>query len=84
MQTHSPFVLIPTPLFSRDYFFQLPLVYCRLHLGNKGFPTALTLFTVLASVARRAVAAVGVPLADTHASVLTHVVHAEVLLCRTT
>lgn len=75
---------MPTPLFSGDYFFELPLVYCCLHLGDKGFPTALTLFTVLASETCRAVAAVGVPLADAHASVLTHVVHAEVLLCWTT
>lgn len=70
-------------LFPEDYFFQLPLVYCCLHLRN-GFPTALTLFTVLASETRRAFAAVGVPLADTRASVLTYVVYAEVLLCWTT
>lgn len=44
----------------------------------------LALFAVFAPVACRAVAAVGVPLADTHAPVLTHLPHAEVFLCRTT
>lgn len=40
----------------------------------------LTLFTVLATVTNRAVAAVGVPLADTHSTVLTHIRCAVVFL----
>lgn len=46
--------------------------------------TILTLLTVLASVTRRAVAVVGVPLADAHASVLAHDLCAKILLCGTT
>lgn len=43
-----------------------------------------TLFAVFASVSGGTVAAVGVPLADAHSSVLTHIVRAKVLLCGTT
>lgn len=44
----------------------------------------LTLFTILASVAGWAFAAVGVPLADAHSAILTQVANAKVFLRRTT
>lgn len=75
-----------TPVY--EYTFLLLEIECHPHLHTKTphsvIHTLLTLFTVLASVTCWAVAAVGVPLADTHSSVLTQVIHAEVSLCWTT